>query len=185
MTASRATRNHFVMLAIILVGGGCGNASVEAALHIAPQIHGTKSTPQSYKISHISDACLHLGGFLHVTFISYSASSFWENAYQKSAMNLGVLAKFWIIRDTADDWRARTTKLSNNHSLWGQMQSTYITAESNTKIGNVRTDVLTDTRPDLSQWESAMSMKAILVRARLFSPELSSTKQDVMQDCLT
>ena len=65
------------------------------------------------------------------------------------------------------------------------MQFTYITAESNTKIGNVRTDVQTDIRPDLSQWEFAMSTGAIHVRARLFAPALSSTKKDVMQDCLT
>lgn len=46
-------------------------------------------------------------------------------------------------------------------------------------------DVRTDIRPDLSQREAAMSTRAIHVRARLFAPALSSTKQDVMQDCLT
>ena len=103
----------------------------------------------------------------------------------KISYELGVLAKLWIILDIADDWCARATKLSNNHPLRGQMQFMYIIGESSTKIGNVRTDVQTDIRPDLSQWEFAMSMRAIHVRARLFSPALSSTKQDVMQDCLT
>lgn len=44
----------------------------------------------------------------------------------------------------------------------------YITAESNTKIGNVRTDVQTDIRHDLSQWEYAMSGTAVHQLAMLW-----------------
>lgn len=65
----------------------------------------------------------------------------------------------------------------------------YIIAESNTKIGNVTPDVQTEISPDLSQWESARvgesSSTIGYVVARLFSPALTSTKHDVMRDCLT
>ena len=108
MTVSRATRNHLMMVAIILtitsmvptpclkqsvdrsVGGGCGNASVEAALRIAPWIHGTKSAPHRSKFPHISDACLHLGGFLHVTFILVLSIIILRECIPKISNELGV-----------------------------------------------------------------------------------------------
>ena len=152
--------------------------------HCTPNSWYQISTAQLHIFSHFW--CLLTSRWLPACHIHFVLSIIiLRECIPEISYELGVLAKLWIILGTADDWHARATKLSNNHSLWGQIQFKYITAESNTKIGNVRTDVQTDIRPDLSQRESAMSTRAIHGRARLFSPALSSTKQDVMQDCLT